>query len=125
MTHQGARSARINIPLRAWRFWLAIFGLLLLAALPITATRDEVNARDDEGEARQSDQVLAAVVHSPSGEPLSAPAAPAIGFVPQTRLGYTAGDQWEPAIAADRFGHIYVLYPQYHGVPACPDCHSP
>jgi hypothetical protein len=47
------------------------------------------------------------------------------GFAPQTRLGFTTGDQWEPAIAADRFGHVYVLYPQYSGVPGCPDCPSP
>ena len=52
------------------------------------------------------------------------PAAPT-GFAPQTRLGFTTGDQWEPAIAADRFGHVYVLYPQYLGVPGCPDCFSP
>jgi hypothetical protein len=47
------------------------------------------------------------------------------GFAPQTRLGYTTGDQWEPAIAADRFGHIYMLYPQYGGVPGCQTCPSP
>jgi BNR repeat protein len=47
------------------------------------------------------------------------------GFTPQTRLGYTVGDQWEPAVAADRFGHVYSLYPQYGGVPGCPACPSP
>jgi len=52
-------------------------------------------------------------------------APPPSGFAPQLRLGFTVGDQWEPAIAADRFGHVYVLYPQYLGVPACPDCPSP
>ena len=42
------------------------------------------------------------------------------------RLGYTTGDQWEPSIAADRFGHVYMLYPQYGGVPGCsPTCPSP
>src|SRR5260370_41205625 len=35
------------------------------------------------------------------------------GFAPQKRLGYRNGDQWEPAMAADAHGHIYVLYPQY------------
>ena len=34
-------------------------------------------------------------------------------------MGFTTGDQWEPAIAADRFNHVYVLYPQYLGVPGC------
>jgi hypothetical protein len=54
-----------------------------------------------------------------------ASAVPLAGFTPQTRLGFTSGDQWEPAIAADRFGHVYVLYAQYLGVPDCPDCFSP
>jgi hypothetical protein len=40
-------------------------------------------------------------------------------------LGYTVGDQWEPAIAADRFGHVYVLTTQYFGVPGCPECPNP
>lgn len=52
-------------------------------------------------------------------------AAPPGGFTPQTRLGYTSGDQWEPAIAADRFGHVYMLYAQYEGVPGCPTCSNP
>jgi len=51
--------------------------------------------------------------------------AAAGGFTPQTRLGFTVGDQWEPAIAADGFGHVYVLYPQYGRVPGCPSCALP
>jgi hypothetical protein len=47
------------------------------------------------------------------------------GFTPQRRLGYHTGDQWEPAIAADARGHIYVLYPQYGAVPDCPTCTAP
>ena len=46
-------------------------------------------------------------------------------FSPQLRLGYRTGDQWEPAIAADDHGHIYVLYPQYGAVPDCPACTAP
>jgi hypothetical protein len=53
------------------------------------------------------------------------PSLAASSFAPQTRLGFTSGDQWEPAIAADRLGHVYVLYPQYEGVPGCEDCFSP
>ena len=49
----------------------------------------------------------------------------ATGFTPQARLGFSAGDQWEPAIAADRSGHVYVLYPQYGVVPGCASCPSP
>src|SRR5437773_9533368 len=49
------------------------------------------------------------------------------GFSPQLRLGFHVGDQWEPAIAADDHGSVYVLYPQYGGVPGCPAsvCASP
>jgi hypothetical protein len=47
------------------------------------------------------------------------------GFRPQIRLGYRAGDQWEPAIAADGHGHVYVLYPQYGAVPDCQKCTAP
>jgi hypothetical protein len=47
------------------------------------------------------------------------------GFTPQTRLGFKTGDQWEPAIAADGYGHVYVLYPQYVMVPRCPNCAVP
>jgi hypothetical protein len=46
-------------------------------------------------------------------------------FSPQTRVGFTAGDQWEPSIAADRYRHVYVLYPQYNTVPGCSSCPSP
>ncbi len=47
------------------------------------------------------------------------------GFSPQRRLGYNIGDQWEPAIAADGHGHVYVLYPQYGKVPDCANCSAP
>lgn len=47
------------------------------------------------------------------------------GFTPQTRVGFTAGDQWEPSIAADAFGHLYVLYPQYGIFPGCATCPLP
>src|SRR5438309_11152857 len=51
--------------------------------------------------------------------------APNSGFSPQTRVGFTVGDQWEPAIAADGSSHVYILYPQYGLVPACPSCALP
>jgi len=47
------------------------------------------------------------------------------GFSPQQRVGYSAGDQWEPSIAADGAGSVYVLYPQYGQVPGCADCRIP
>jgi len=47
------------------------------------------------------------------------------GFSPQTRVGLRSGDQWEPAIAADGYGHVYILYPQYVHVPGCSNCPIP
>jgi hypothetical protein len=49
----------------------------------------------------------------------------ASGFAAQRRIGYTTGDQWEPALAADGLGHLYILYPQYGPVPGCPGCAAP
>jgi hypothetical protein len=44
-------------------------------------------------------------------------------FQPQTRIGASLpGDTWEPAIAADRFGHVYVLIPDFP--PSCKGCAS-
>jgi hypothetical protein len=52
-------------------------------------------------------------------------ASAAPSFSPQVRLGYRTGDQWEPAMAADGHGHLYVLYPQYGAVPDCATCTAP
>jgi len=49
----------------------------------------------------------------------------AASFTPQRRVGYNTGDQWEPALAADGHGHIYILFPQYGAVSDCPACTAP
>ncbi|MGC1961518.1 MAG: hypothetical protein WA676_02190, partial [Candidatus Sulfotelmatobacter sp.] len=42
----------------------------------------------------------------------TAPAAlAASGFAPPRRVGFSPGDQWEPALATDARSHIYILYP--------------
>ena len=46
-------------------------------------------------------------------------------FSGQKRVGLTSGDQWEPAVAADGSGRIYVLYPHYGRVADCKDCSVP
>lgn len=106
------------------RLWLYVSVLLLLALSAACVSRGADPEEGSKGK-RRSGQVLAEVVQAPAGQPVKAPALAASGFTPQARLGYTSGDQWEPAIAADRFGHVYVLYPQYLGVPGCPTCPSP
>lgn len=70
-------------------------------------------------------QVDSQVIKSPPFQPAYVPPVAPSGFTPQTRVGFTVGDQWEPAIAADRFGHVYLLYAQYLGVPGCEDCSNP
>jgi hypothetical protein len=47
------------------------------------------------------------------------------GFAPQRRVGFGPGDQWEPAMAADGRGHVYILFPQYGPVNSCPNCTAP
>jgi BNR repeat protein len=51
--------------------------------------------------------------------------ASAASFSAQARVGLRVGDQWEPAIAADGYGHVYILYPQYIQVPGCASCPIP
>lgn len=102
---------------------LMLAGFLLRQSQP-----GEELSEDDEQEmsaGRTSRTVEQDVINAPLAVPPTVPDAAGSAFTPQTRLGFSAGDQWEPAIAADRFGHVYVLYPQYSGVPGCGDCYSP
>ena len=82
-----------------------------------------------EGKAKvREGGVRAEVVQlSPENKVTLAPPSPT-GFTSQTRMGFNLPElqnDWEPAIASDRFGQVYILYPQYGGVPGCPDCYSP
>jgi hypothetical protein len=79
-----------------------------------------------EGKAKvREGSVLAANINASPDQPAAvAPPGPG-GFTPQTRLGFHVENEWEPSIAADRFGHVYMLYAQYSGVPNCPDCSNP
>jgi len=106
----------------------ALASVLIIVAATFVAPLAGRLEREDEGsraKVRRSGIVLPGVIQSTAYGGGAAPPPPATGFAPQTRLGFTVGDQWEPAIAADRFGHVYVLYPQYLGVPGCPTCFSP
>lgn len=80
-----------------------------------------------EGKAkiREEGKVTPSVIRLSPIQPASVPLAGPSGFSPQTRLGFFVNNEWEPAIAADKFGHVYMIYPQYGGVPGCPTCYSP
>src|SRR5947209_5989965 len=45
-------------------------------------------------------------------------------FTTQARIGFQAGDDWEPSITADRYGHTYALYKHYDvtGGQTCSGC---
>ena len=45
-------------------------------------------------------------------------------FSQQERIGFHSGDDWEPSITSDRFGHIYAMYKHYdvQGGQTCPGC---
>jgi len=108
------------------RSWLLVTIVLLLIAALSIALLDVDGSPEAGGKSkRRSGIVLSEVVAASAVQPARAPSPPRTGFAPQTRLGFTTGDQWEPSIAADRFGHVYVLYPQYLGVPGCEECFSP
>ena len=116
---------------RVNRSWLILFAFVTFAVLlffVLNEWRQEQIEQAFEGKAkdRDSGRVSQAVVNSSGQAPafLSRLGA-GTGFSPQLHLGFNSGDGWEPAIAADRFGHIYVLYPQYGGVPGCATCYSP
>jgi Neuraminidase (sialidase) len=78
-----------------------------------------------EGKGKARGEVLPIVVAAQGAFAVEAPRVPDAGFAPQARRGFTVGDQWEPAIAADAYGTVYILYPQYFGVPGCSTCPSP
>ena len=55
-------------------------------------------------------------------------------FSAPVRVGFAGGDDWEPATAADAYGHVYVVWSHYVGFegsgsgdpdPTCPTCASP
>jgi BNR repeat-like domain len=111
-----------SLSVRVLLFVLLVLGVAVLV-LPNTEFYREWSF---EGKAKiREGGVKADVVNASSENKVTvAPPSPN-GFSPQVRLGFTSGDQWEPAIASDRFGHVYILYPQYLGVPGCAECSDP
>jgi hypothetical protein len=103
--------------------------LLILFAVVVVLSLGLGSFFTNEGERQKSKRrdggVLEEVVNASAPQPVRTPSISSSGFSPQVRLGYTSGDQWEPAIASDGSGHIYVLYAQYFGVPGCSTCPNP
>jgi hypothetical protein len=113
---------RSDLRSRAALSTVAASGLLVLGAvLSVAGAEEPTPRRRAEKEKPVDPAVLAA---AGPGEVITPDTPPGARFSPEVRLGFTAGDQWEPAIAADGKGNVYVLYPQYGGVPGCDTCGS-
>jgi len=58
---------------------------------------------------------------------VSAPAASAVTatFSAPVLIGFPRGDDWEPDVAADGNGNVYVAWAHYGDVPGCDTCSSP
>ena len=103
---------------------LALALVLAAVALPYTEFYWEWHM-EGKAKIREEGGVQAQNIKASPIQPASVPAAGPAGFTPQTRLGFNVNNEWEPAIASDQIGHVYVLYPQYGGVPGCSTCYSP
>ncbi len=55
----------------------------------------------------------------------SAWAAGPLSFTTPRVMGYPAGDDWEPAVASDGAGNVYVIITHFGEVPGCDGCGSP
>jgi hypothetical protein len=123
----SAASARLALPIRIHP--ALVVGLI--AALTVILGGAQLLSGSDLAEQmkakgyRRSGIVQYSVAHGATTAGASAGAVTSTGFTTQIKLGHSSGDGWEPAVAADRFGHVYMLYAQYLGVPGCPACKSP
>ena len=56
--------------------------------------------------------------------PAASRSSASLQFSIQERIGFPSGDDWEPSITADRYGHIYALYKHYDvsGGQTCNGC---
>jgi hypothetical protein len=61
----------------------------------------------------------------PPSSPPSAEPSPPLDATPARRLGFRRGDDWEPSLAADDYGHVYAFWTHYGDDPACSICASP
>ena len=112
-------------PSRSMKIFLIALSLLTLLAVAIPRT-EMYREWFFEGKAKiREGGIQPASINASQVQPASVVPVGPSGFTPQTRLGFNLENEWEPSIAADRFGHVYMLYAQYTGVPGCEDCSNP
>src|SRR5512142_85159 len=129
LPYSGANGGRMNLTLLGRKTWMAALALLAVVAITVVAMKESADVDQRmEGKTKLRREAL------PAAEPVAAAgpwpasvelASASTGFAPQQRMGFFVNNEWEPAIAADRSGHVYILYPQYGGVPGCATCYSP
>lgn len=114
---------QLSLPMKIFLFAVVAIGLAVLI-IPRTEFYHEWFF---EGKAKiREGKINPASVNASPIQPARIAAAGPTGFTPQTRLGFTnVENQWEPSIASDRLGHVYMLYAQYSGVPGCAECSNP
>lgn len=52
-------------------------------------------------------------------------AAGPVSFTTPRVMGYPSGDDWEPAVASDGAGNVYLVITHFGGVPGCGSCGKP
>lgn len=86
------------------------------------------------GRVRRLAPALLALALLAAGPAVSPVVGARAGFATPQRLGFPAGDDWEPSVAADAYGHIYAFWTHYVGYagantgevdPSCAGCGSP
>src|SRR3990170_5156110 len=55
----------------------------------------------------------------------SAASSPRTSFSTPQVIGFAKGDDWEPDVAADGRGNVYVAWAHFGEVPSCDVCGSP
>jgi hypothetical protein len=68
--------------------------------------------------------IVALAIVAPASVAAGSTASDPGTFTVQSRVGFQSGDDWEPSITSDRFGHEYVLYKHYDvaGGGTCSNC---
>ena len=117
--------SQMSRPVKVVLFVTLALALVLAAlAVPYTEFYWEWHM-EGKAKIREESRVNQSAINLSPIQPVSVKLAGPSGFTPQTRMGFPVNNEWEPAIASDRSGHAYVLYPQYGGVPGCATCYSP
>jgi hypothetical protein len=103
---------------------LAVVSLLLLVACstsPPAARPSEAGTGSSSPSQVAGVPIRASASSSPQPAPTEGEAVPSGRGFAAERV-FSKHDDWEPAIAADDAGHVYMITTRYGAEPACKDC---